>query len=125
MAEERIDLDEGELTVREMRALLETWPADVTFADADNIIRFYTGRHRIFDREPENIGTSVIACHSPGIQGDVERLITELRDGWRDEATFLEEKGGRFVSVRYIPVRDGEEYLGILEVAQWVDEVGI
>ena len=125
MAEERIDLDEGELTVRQMRAMLESMPADITFADADNMIRFYTGRYRIFDREPENIGTSVIACHSPGIQGDVDRLIAELRDGWRDEAVFLEEKGGRPVSVRYVPIRDGDDYLGILEIAQWADEVGV
>ena len=121
---DRIDLDTGSLTLAEMRAMLESMPADVTFADADNIIRFYTGRYRIFDRKPENIGESVITCHSPGSQGRVEQLISELREGWREEATFLESKNGRPVHVRYLPLRDGEEYLGTLEIVQWADEIG-
>ncbi len=96
----------------------------MTFADAENVLRFYTGRYRIFSRTPDIIGTSMIECHSPGSQGNVERLVAELRDGWRDEATFLEEKDGRPVHIRYLPVRDGDEYLGILEIAQWADDMG-
>jgi len=124
MAAERIDLDTGALKLEELKAILEHLPADVTFADAENVLRFYTGRYRIFNRTPESIGTSMIACHSPGSQGNVERLVAELRDGWRDEATFLEEKGGRPVHVRYLPIRDGDTYLGVLEIAQWADEIG-
>ncbi len=124
MSDERIALDEGGLTVQEMRAILESMPADVTFVDADDKVRFYTGRYRIFSRKPEDIGADVVECHSPGFQGEAARLISELRNGWRDEATFLSEKNGRIVSIRYLPIRDGDEYLGILEVAQWADEVG-
>jgi len=122
-ANERFDLDTGALTLVELRAILESLPADVTFADADNIVRFYTGRYRIFNRRPENIGTNVVECHSPGTRPEVARLIGELREGWRDEATFLSEKNGRPVHVRYLPVRSGEEYLGLLEIVQWLDEI--
>jgi DUF438 domain-containing protein len=119
-----MELDTGALELHEMRSVLEHLPADVTFADAENVLRFYTGRYRIFDRRPEIIGTSMIECHSPSSRAAVERLVAELRDGWRDEATFLEEKDGRPVHIRYVPVREGGRYLGILEVAQWADEIG-
>lgn len=122
--EERIELDHGSMSVGEMRAVLESLPADVTFADADGVTRFFTGRHRIFTRLPSHIGTGVAECHSPATKPRVGRLIAELRDGWRDEAAFLTEKDGRPVHVRYLPVRDSEGvYLGVLEVAQWADEL--
>jgi DUF438 domain-containing protein len=120
----RLELETGALTLIEMKAMLEAWPADVTFVDAENTIRFYTGRYRIFRRSPENIGTDVVDCHSARSRPQVAQLIAELRDGWRDEATFLEEQDGRPVHIRYLPVRDGDEYLGMLEVAQWADEIG-
>ncbi len=124
MSTEHFDLDTGSLSLTEMQAILESFPADVTFIDAEGLVRFYTGRYRIFNRTPEIIGTDVIVCHSPGSQARVAQLIAELRDGWRDEATFLEEKHGRPVHVRYLPVRDGDTYLGVLEICQWADEIG-
>ncbi len=121
---ERIGLDTGSLTVAQMSAILESLPADCTFADADNITRFFTGRHRIFDRSPELIGTSMIECHSEATRARVAQLVSELATGWRDEAVFLEEKDGRQVHVRYVPVRDASgSYLGVFEIAQWLDEV--
>jgi DUF438 domain-containing protein len=53
----------------------------------------------------------------------VTQLVSELATGWRDDASFVEETDGRLVHTRYIAVRDGEEYLGCMEVAQWVDEI--
>ena len=45
-----------------------------------------------------------------------------MRDGWRDEAVFLEMKAGRQVNVRYIALRDaGGSYLGVAEIASWAD----
>ena len=87
---ERIELDTGALTVAEMRAILESIPADCTFADADNITRFYTGRHRIFDRSPALIGTNMIECHSEATRAHVSQLVSELATGWRDEAVFVD-----------------------------------
>jgi len=129
MAEEsldkRVELETGVLALRELRAVLESMPADVTFADAQNVIRFYTERYRIFGRRPEDIGSDVVECHSPGTRPRVAALIAELRDGCMNQATFLTEKGGRPVHVRYVPVREGETFLGILEIAQWADEIGV
>jgi len=122
---ERFELETGALSAPEMRAILESLPADCTFADADNVIRFFTGRFRIFNRKVEHIGTSVIDCHSEATRPRVAQLIGELASGWRDEAVFVTENDGRPVHVRYLPVRDSDgAYLGVLELAQWADEVG-
>jgi uncharacterized protein len=121
--EDRHSLETGRLTLAQMKGILESIPADCTFSDAENIVRFYTERHRIFDRKPSVIGTSVIDCHSPASRPRVEQLISELASGWRDEAVFLTEKNERPVHVRYLPVRDSEgEYLGVFEIAQWADQ---
>lgn len=124
MTAERHELDLGALTLDEMRAILESLPADVTFSDVDNRVRFVTGRYRIFDRPAGIIGHDVVECHSPATRPRVKQLIGELATGWRDEAVLLAEKADRPVHVRYLPVRDAAgDYLGVLEVAQWADEV--
>jgi DUF438 domain-containing protein len=120
---DRIELDTGVLSLGELKAILESLPADCTFADADNVTRFYTKRYRIFDRRPEHIGINVVDCHSADTRVRVAQLLSELATGWRDEAVFLTHKDGRPVNVRYLPVRDGDgAYLGVLEIAQWADE---
>lgn len=124
MAAERIQLATGSLTAAELVALVESYPADVTFVDVEGVVRYYSERYRIFSRAPENVGTHVSDCHSPGTRPRIERLLSELASGWRDEAVFLEQKDGRLVHVRYRAVRDGAgAYVGVLEVAQWADEV--
>lgn len=120
---ERHPLQTGELTVDQMRAILDSIPADCTFSDADNIVRFYTERHRIFRRTPSVIGSDVIECHSPASRPRVAQLISELASGWRDEAVFTAEKDDRPIHIRYLPVRDAEgNYMGVFEIAPWADQ---
>jgi DUF438 domain-containing protein len=121
MAHGSIDFPSGSLSCEQVVAVFSAIPADVTFVDADNIVRYYS-EYRIFDRTPTCLDQDVLDCHSPRSRPGIERLIAELRDGWRDEATFLELKNGRSVSVRYSAVRDAEgSYLGLVEVATWAD----
>jgi DUF438 domain-containing protein len=112
----------GSLTPRQLVAAFAALHADVTFVDADGIVRYYSD-YRIFSRTAETLGTHVERCHSEATRARVAQLISELATGWRDDAAFIEDKDGRLVNTRYIAVRDGDEYLGCLEVAQWVDEI--
>lgn len=121
MAPERIELPNGSLSVEQAAAVFSAIPADVTFVDADNVVRYYS-EYRIFERTPTCLGQDVIECHPARSRTGIARLISELRDGWRDDATFLELKGGRPVNVRYVALRDAEgAYLGVVEVASWAD----
>jgi DUF438 domain-containing protein len=117
-----IDFPHGSLSAEQVAAVFSAIPADVTFVDADNVVRYYS-EYRIFDRTPACLDGDVLECHSPRSRSGIERLIAELRDGWRDEAVFVELKGGRPVNVRYSAVRDGDgSYLGVVEVASWADD---
>jgi DUF438 domain-containing protein len=122
MALESIDFPNGSLTAEQLAAAFSAVSADITFVDADNVVRYYSA-YRIFDRPPECVGQDVLECHSPRTRPGIARLIAELRDGWRDEAAFLEMKDGRPVNVRYCALRDAEgTYLGIVEFASWANE---
>lgn len=117
-----IRLAHGALTPQQLTAAFAAFPADVTFVDADDVVRYYS-QYRIFSRTPECLDRGVLECHSPGTRAQVARLIAELRDGWRDDAVFLTEKDGRPVQTRYAAVHGADgEYLGCLEIAQWADE---
>ncbi len=123
MSEQPMTFDAGTLTYAQVRALLGALEADITFVDGEDTVRYYNEAYRIFTRKPSDIGRNVVSCHSPGVQGRVAQLISELREGWRDDAEFLERKDGRLVRVRYLALRDEDgEYLGILEVARYLDE---
>ena len=120
---ESIPMEVGELLPDDVRAILGVLPLDLTFVDADDRIRWYSP-HRIFNREPSDIGRDVMACHSESTRPGVSRLIHELRDGIRDVAEFLEQSKGRLVQARYFALRDaGGVYRGVLEVAQAVGDV--
>ena len=58
-------------------------------------------------------------CHSPGSVHVVEKILSDFRSGERDVAAFWINFQGRFVHVRYFPVRDPDgRYLSTLEVTQ-------
>jgi DUF438 domain-containing protein len=58
-------------------------------------------------------------CHPPSSVDVVDRILQGLRSGRQDRAAFWIEKGGRFVHIEYVAVRDATgAYLGCLEVTQ-------
>jgi DUF438 domain-containing protein len=120
---EALAMHVGELLPDDVRAILGVLPVDLTFVDADNVVRWYSP-HRIFDRRPSDIGRDVVMCHSEATRPAVGRLIAELRDGIRDVAEFLERSHGRLVQVRYFALRDEKGlFRGVLEMAQEIRDV--
>ena len=122
MADAVVRFPNGSLTVAQLASAFAAITGDVTFVDADGIVRYYS-EYRIFERPPECLGRHVLACHSEGSRAGIERLLSEFATGWRDDAVFLEQKAGRSVQVRYLAVRDAEgSYQGCLEIAQWAGD---
>ena len=124
MAHGSIEFEFGSLTPSQLVAAFSALPADITYVDAEGIVRYYSS-YRIFSRTPECLDRSVLECHGEQTRPAVERMLSEFASGFRDEALFLAHKAGRPVSTRYLALRAGQEYLGCLEIAQWVDEAGI
>ena len=119
-SDDAIVLPSGHLSLRQLTALLNTLPMDITFVDADDRVGFFTeGSDRIFARNRAIIGRKVEDCHPPKSVHIVEQVVDELKSGKRDVAEFWIQMGPRFVHIRYFAVRDeGSDYLGTLEVTQ-------
>ncbi len=119
-AERSIVFPTGALTPEQIRGLLTALPVDLTFVDADDRVRYFSeGAGRIFARSKTILGRKVQHCHPPGSVHVVQKIVDDFREGKRDHAEFWIEFRGRFVHIRYFPVRDGAgTYLGTLEVTQ-------
>jgi len=119
-SDDAIVLPSGHLSLRQLTAVLNTLPMDITFVDADDRVGFFTeGTDRIFARNRAIIGRKVEDCHPPKSVHIVEHVVEELKSGKRDVAEFWIQMGPRFVHIRYFAVRDeGSDYLGTLEVTQ-------
>jgi uncharacterized protein len=115
-----IGLPSGNLCINELISVLNALPADITFVDADNKVKYYSeGRHRVFPRTRTIIGRDVSACHPPKSLKAVEQVIKNLREGVKDEENFWIQRGGLFILIRYLAVRDENGlYLGVLEVTE-------
>jgi DUF438 domain-containing protein len=95
-------------------------PADLTFVDEEDIVRYYSATAEpIFPRSPDVIGRKVQDCHPPKNLPAVNRVLTEFKAGTRDVAEFWMRPGGKFVHIRYYALRDADgNYRGAMEVTQ-------
>lgn len=118
--ERRIQLPTGGFTPKELEAILNTIPFDVTFVDAEDTVRYFShGRERIFARTKAIIGRKVQFCHPPKSVDTVQRILDDFHSDRESHAHFWIELGGRFISIEYFALRDAEgRYLGTLEVSQ-------
>jgi DUF438 domain-containing protein len=128
--EKMVPLQVGALTPEQIALLFVHLPVDVTFVDAGNDVRFYSGgQHRIFERTPDIIGRNVLNCHHPDSVQIVFRILEDFRTGRRDTAEFWiqtkpEDQGGRFIHIRYFAVRDAHgKFHGTMEVTQDVTDI--
>jgi len=115
----------GELTLEQINLLMTNIPVEITFADEDDIIRFYSGtKEHIFGRSPDIIGRTVQDCHPAKSHDVVNRMLKEFKSGAKDLAEFWFEKDGRLIYIRYFPIREENgEYCGVAEVTQDVTHI--
>lgn len=119
-----VRLPTGHLSLEQLTVIFSTMPVDLTFVDADDRVAFFSeGPDRVFARSRAIIGRKVQNCHPPRSVDTVERILTDFREGRQNVAEFWLEFQGRFVHVRYFAVREGERYLGTLEVTQDVTNI--
>ncbi|HEX2960161.1 MAG TPA: DUF438 domain-containing protein [Ignavibacteriales bacterium] len=116
----KVNLPTGSFTLKELTAMLDTFPFDVTFVDKDDYVRFFShGRERIFQRNKAILGRKVQFCHPPSSLSVVEKILDDLRQGRQEKAEFWINMRGRFIFISYYAVRsETNEYLGTLEVTQ-------
>jgi uncharacterized protein len=115
-----IQLPSGSFTAKEIMAILNTAPFDMTFVDKNDKVKYFTqGKERIFARSRTIINRDVRLCHPPGSVHIVEKIIDDFKLGKESHAPFWIQMHGKFIYIVYFALRDENgEYLGTLEVSQ-------
>lgn len=115
-----IDLGSGMLTREQLTLLLNNSPADVTFIDENDEVRYFSeSKDRIFPRSRAIIGRKVQNCHPPQSLHVVNEIIAAFRSGEKEHADFWIQVKGRFLYIRYLAMRNqAGEYKGTLEISE-------
>ncbi len=117
---DRIVFETGSLSGKELEAMLNSMPVDITFVDANDEVRYFSQtKDRIFPRTKTIIGRKVQHCHPQKSVHVVNQILDDFRNGRKDAAEFWLQMGEMTIYIRYFAVRDeSEDYLGCLEVTQ-------
>ncbi|MFV0441671.1 MAG: DUF438 domain-containing protein [Lachnospirales bacterium] len=120
----RIQLPSGSFSAKEIQAILNSIPFDMTFVDKDDKVKYFTqGKERIFARSRSIINRDVRLCHPPGSTHIVEKILEDFKSGKASHAPFWIQMKGKFIKIEYFALRgDDGEYLGTLEVSQDLSE---
>ncbi|NIP40415.1 MAG: PAS domain S-box protein, partial [Candidatus Aenigmarchaeota archaeon] len=123
--EQNVTLPTGDLSLKELTAIFNTLPVDITFIDSEDRVKYFSdNKDRIFLRTKAVIGRKVQNCHPPGSVEIVERILESFKSGVRNSADFWINHEGKLVFIRYFAVRDREaNYLGTLEVSQDITDI--
>lgn len=115
-----VRLPSGSFTAEEIMAILNTIPADMTFVDQHDRVKYFTqGAERIFPRSRSIINRDVRLCHPPGSVHIVEKILDDFKSGRASHAPFWIQLKGRFILIEYYALRDAKgHYLGTLEFSQ-------
>lgn len=114
-----IHMPGGHMTIRQLAALLNTIPLEISFIDAEDRNCYFNQGPKVFKRAQMALGRSVFTCHPPKVEAMVRRIIGEFREGTLDRVPVWMDKGGRTMLVTYMAVRDESgEYMGTMELVQ-------
>lgn len=116
----QVNFPTGSFQLKELMAVLNTLPVDITFVDKDDKVRYFSeSKDRIFVRTKSVIGRTVQNCHPPQSVDAVEKILRSFKEGKRDFVDFWINLEGKLISIRYFAVRDkAGNYSGTLEVTQ-------
>lgn len=120
-----VRLPSGSFNINELTLLLNTIPADITFVDKNDKVKFFTqGKHRVFDRNRAILGRDVRMCHPPHSMHIVDQILNDFKSGKESSAPFWIQMGGKFIYITYLPLRDKDNnYMGTIEFSQDLTEM--
>ncbi len=123
--EKTFHFDTGSLTEEETYAIINSIPADITFIDATDEVKFFSKpEERFFHRHISILGRKVQNCHPPESVHIVEKILDSFKSGKKNKARFWIQMKGKFVLIEYYAVRNKEgKYLGTLEVSEDITEI--
>lgn len=115
----KLKLQTGEVTLKELKAIMKVLPVDITFIDKDEVLRFFFNERHVFDRPEIILGKSVYGCHPTKIFAAVENMMTDFKSKKRTSVKQIQMIAGKPVAVDYIALYDdNDEYLGTCEIVE-------
>lgn len=115
----------GELDATTFDRIMEALPVEISFVDKDDAVQYFNKNgDRLFPRSKGIIGRKVQNCHPHKSVHKVEEILQGFKEDTLDVAEFWIQLEGKFIYIRYLPVRDAEgKYLGCLEATQDVTKI--
>ena len=121
----------GDLRKEVRDAIYEILPVEFSVLDKnDNVLAWNKHDTRIFKRPLSVIGKNVRKCHPEKSLAKVEQIISEMKSGKRDKATFWidlalgPEKKKHKILIQYFALKDvNDKYIGCLEVSQDISDI--
>lgn len=121
-----IELSTGFLRKEEIEGILKSLPLELTFADANDRVRFYSESlfRKGFVRTKTILGRKLQFCHPPRLENYVMLNVNKIKSGEVPYREFWTKLGDSIIRVIVVGVRDGEgRYLGTLEIVEDLTEV--
>ena len=126
LRQDDINLDTGFLQPKEIVNLISSLPLELTFADSEGRIRFYSVSklHKGFKRVKHLLGRKLEHCHPPQLERIASNVFNNLKRGVKDQYTFYTKAGDRTIRVITVAIRDQDgKFLGVLEIAEDITDI--
>jgi len=121
-----LEFETGFLSREEVEALFKSLPLEITYADVNNRVRFFSESSVSggFPRAKTILGRRLEYCHPPRLEQYVARNVEALKTGKEKYRVFWTRLGDRIIRVLLVAVRkpDGE-LLGVAEIVEDFTEV--
>lgn len=121
-----LNLGTGFLSAEEVKALFESLPIEVTYANRDDRVKFFTEsifRQR-FVRAKTILGRKIEYCHPPRLEGAVRKTVDDIKFGNADYREFWTRIGDRIIRVLIVGVKnENNELLGTVEIVEDLTDV--
>ena len=117
VSDDLITLPGGTFTLKQLRAMLNLIPMEITVIDENDVNRFFDeDDDKKFLRPKMALNRSVYSCHPPRVMKMVEGLIKQFKEGKRDSMHVVTKRGNQKELVNYYALRDEKgNYPGTME----------
>ncbi len=104
------------LSKEQIEGIFDALPIDLMFVDENDRAQFRNKEETRLIKGDDTLGKNVRVCHKKESLPKMEKIISDLKSGKKDEAEFWVMGLDKKILNRFIAVRDKSgKYLGILE----------
>ena len=125
VTDEIVQLPGGSISLKQLRAMLNILPMEITLIDENDINRFFDEKdEKLFTRPHMALNRNMYSCHPPKVEKIVKGLLKDFKSGEKNSVHLISMKSGKKVLINYYALRDENgEYLGTMEAVLTLDSI--